>query len=72
MEAGGKKRTLEKGAPLLLYNIIKFDKDTLINFLESKGLFQLNQKEKLNPHPITSGNEERPYVIIAVTNKAPE
>lgn len=60
------------GTNLLLYNIIKFDEDSLINFLKSKGLVQPSQNQEPNPHPIHSGNENRQYVIIAVTNKPPE
>ena len=70
MELDGKTLSIPGGANLLLYNIIKFNKDTLIKFLESKGLYP--SRQKTNPDEITSGNENRRYVIIAMTNQPPE
>lgn len=66
MEIGGEVKRIPAGAHLLLYNIIKFYEETLIEFLESKGLFQ---SRHTNPSPITSGNEDRRYTVIAMTNK---
>ncbi|MBV8855463.1 MAG: L-histidine N(alpha)-methyltransferase [Acidobacteria bacterium] len=70
MDWGGKKLTIPKGSPLLLQNILKFNKETLIKFLESKGLYPSRQKP--NPGDITSGNESRRYVMIAMTSRPPE
>lgn len=65
----GKAETIKEGSPLLLHNIIKFDKDTLIKFLESKGLYP--SRHKSDPDDITSGNQNRRYVMIAMTSKPP-
>lgn len=66
MEIGGEVKRIPAGAQLLLYNIIKFNEETLIEFLESQGLFQ---SRHTNPSPITSGNEDRRYAVIAMTNR---
>lgn len=68
LEIGEEVKRVPAGTNLLLYNIIKFDEDTLIKFLESKGLLQARHT---NPSPITSGNEDRRYAVIAMTNKEP-
>lgn len=70
MEFDRKTLTIPAGTNLLLYNIIKFDQKSLVRFLESKGLFQPGQEFRSDA--ITSGQEDRRYVVIAVTNKAPE
>lgn len=69
MEVDGKELTIPKGSPLLLHNIIKFDRDTLIKFLESKGLYPSRQKS--DPDDIQSGNQNRRYVVIAMTSRLP-
>jgi hypothetical protein len=69
MELEGKKLEIPKGSPLLLYNIIKFNKETLIKFLESKGLY--SSREKPDPDNIASGNYNRRYVVLAMTSKEP-
>lgn len=70
MTLDGEELRIPAGTSLLLYNIIKFDKDTLIDFLVSlKGLFQVGHEPELGT--INSGNEERSYVMIALTNKDP-
>lgn len=68
-EFDGKKETIQQGSPLLLHNIIKFDKDTLIKFLESKGLYPSLQKS--DPDDIESGKQNRRYVVIAMTSRPP-
>lgn len=70
MNLDGEELRIPAETDLLLYNIIKFNKDRLIEFLESKGLF----RSRHEPHPgaINSGNEDRRYVVMALTNKAPD
>jgi hypothetical protein len=69
MKSDGETLRIPAGTDLLLYNIIKFDEDALVKFLESKGLFQ--PRQKFRSDAINSGDQDRRYVIIAVTNKAP-
>jgi hypothetical protein len=70
MNLDGEELRIPAGTDLLLYNIIKFDKDKLIDFLESRGLYRSRQEPKTDA--INSGHEERAYVVIGLTNKAPE
>lgn len=70
MKLGDKELTIPKGSPLLLHNIIKFDKDTLVKFLQSKGLYP--SREKANPDDISSGKQNRRYVVLAMTNRQPD
>jgi hypothetical protein len=69
VKSDGKEETIRQGSPLLLHNIIKFDKDTLVKFLESKGLY--SSLEKSAPDDIESGKQNRRYVIIAMTSRPP-
>lgn len=66
----GRTMKIPAGTNLLLYNIIKFDENSLVRFLESKGLFQ--PEAKFRSGAITSGYENRKYVVIAVTNPGAE
>jgi hypothetical protein len=61
MEMGVETLTVPERTALLLYNIIKFDLDTLIAFLKSKGLEE--------PHPDSVKEYkvgERAYAVLAV------
>lgn len=66
---GGKDVMIRGGSPLLLHNVIKFDKETLIKFLESKGLYP--SRQRLDPDNINSGDQNRRYVMIAMTSRPP-
>jgi hypothetical protein len=69
MESEGKRLSMQKGSPLLLHNIIKFDKDTLIKFLQSKGLYPSRQRP--DPDDISSGDQNRRYVVLGMTSMQP-
>lgn len=65
MEIGGEMLTVPEHTALLLYNIIKFDLDTLIAFLKSRGLEE--------PHPDSVKEYrvgERAYAVLAVIPKS--
>jgi hypothetical protein len=65
MEMGGETLTVPEHTPLLLYNIIKFDLDTLIAFLNSRGL-----EEPLPDSVKEYKVGERAYAVLAVIPKS--
>lgn len=70
MTVDGEELRVPADTSLLLYNIIKFDRNSLIKFLvESKNLYEPHEETK--PGAINSGDEKRSYVIIALTNMPP-
>lgn len=67
MNMDGEELRIPAGTSLLLYNIIKFDKNTLIDYLvKFQNLYQPHEETK--PGAINSGDEKRSYVMIALTN----
>ena len=72
MKYGEEELRVPEGTNLLLYNIIKFDIEALIGFLESKGLSKPTPNYTRNPYEVQSGNEKRVYEVIALTNKVAE
>jgi len=60
MELRGETVSVPAGTALLLYNIIKFDFDTLMDFLKSRGLEPLGEPGE----PLETGG--RRYVVAAL------
>ncbi len=70
MTLEGEELRVPAGTSLLLYNIIKFDVDTLVDFLVSlKGLFKVGHEPEFLT--VKSGDEERAYVTVALLSKDP-
>jgi hypothetical protein len=59
----GQDIRVPKGSKLLLYNIIKYDPGTLVNFLEEKGL-RVQYDPRLNLK-VKTANGEREYGVLA-------
>lgn len=60
------KLTMPRGSDVLLYNIIKFDLDNFVAFLESRGLHLQNDLSTLS---LGQKKEERLYAVIAATTE---
>jgi hypothetical protein len=65
MDLGEEILIVPAGSDLLLYNIIKFDLETLITFLESKGL--VAPTYSIKEHPVGKGSERHVYAAFAIT-----
>jgi hypothetical protein len=70
MGAGDDEKRIPAGSYLMLYNIIKFEWNSLIRYLESRGLFSCGVQPV--PHLIPSGDEERLYVLLAMLSRDPQ
>jgi hypothetical protein len=62
----GDSQVMPPGTALLLYNIIKFNLDSLIDFLETRGLKAPTRS--IETHDIGEGDEKHVYAVFAVVN----